>query len=233
MAESVATYTPVPELPDGASWLTRFIYGVKALLILKDEMGNPEAGALINRCFDHEVYAVVVERMKATEEGRRLLAERPSMSDEHLDLDALSALPEGTLGHAFATYYADQGFPPFDTTEPVDTDVQYVSKRYRETHDLMHVLTGYTTDNLGEMELQAFMRGTIGIRSALLILVFGYGVNVWDRAVFLPTTYYRLLKRARVRGERADLFLAFPFEEHWETPLAEVRRAVLGEEPCA
>lgn len=233
MAESVATFTPVPELPDGASWFTRFRYGVLALNILKDEMGNPEAGALLNRCFDHEVYADLAARMRETEEGRWILDNRPTLEGEALDLEALGQLPEGTLGRAFAQYYIDQGFPPFSTNEPTGTDVLYVSKRYRETHDLMHVITQYSTNNRGEMELQAFMRGHLGIRSAVLILVFGYLGTLTDRTVFLPTTYFGLVRRALKRGRKANLFLNFPFEKHWETPLDEVRRAILGEEPAA
>ena len=228
----------VPKLPDNPSLLTRARLGLKALMIVKDDPGHPEAGALINDCFDLEVYAEQIARLKQTPHGRRLLAERPSLQGPELDLDALDGMPEGTLGRALARYFRDNNISPFVTRQPIERDVDYISKRYRETHDIYHLVTGYGTDLVGEMALQAFAMGNLGIRSPWFILPFGYLASLMPGAVgalgeapprMMPMAYIRLLRTAHRRGAQARPFLDFPFEDHWGTPLADLRQQLLGE----
>src|SRR5579883_1038025 len=56
-------------------------------------------------------------------DGRRLYAERRAI-DSTTDLDALAALPEGTLGHAYATFLRARGLTPevFDGAPPEYAD---------------------------------------------------------------------------------------------------------------
>ena len=219
--------TVVPTLPDGASAPKRLYYGLLALNILKDDAGNPKAGALINRCFDHEVWGAHAERMRIGVDGERLLAERPGLQQADLNLGRLAQLPEGTLGRSLALYFEHNGFPPFDTDQPTETDSDYLSKRYRETHDCYHVITEYKTDDMGEMELQAFVMGNLGIRSGWVITVLAYlPVGAWKYR-FHPLRYIRLLRAAYKRGAQARPFLEFPFEDHWETPVSDVRALML------
>jgi ubiquinone biosynthesis protein COQ4 len=51
---------------------------------------------------------------------------------------------------------------PFESSYPVRNDAEYLAKRYREVHDIVHFVTGYGTDPIGELELQAFVVGTLG-----------------------------------------------------------------------
>ncbi len=110
-----------------------------------------------------------------------MLSVRPSLQGKTLDLGALDLLPEGTLGHEFARYFRDNKISPFETTLEIKSDIDFISKRYRETHDLLHVLTGYATDVMGEMELQAYALGNLGIRTAMLILLVGTLGQLKDR----------------------------------------------------
>jgi ubiquinone biosynthesis protein COQ4 len=226
------TQTPVPTLPPDPSLATRVRLGYQALMIAKDDPGNPEAGALINDCFEQEVYARLVEHMRGHPDGARLLSERPSLQGDEVDLVALLALPEGTLGHELARYYDDHGITPFDTTQPLLSDVDYVSKRYRETHDIYHLLTGYGTDVLGEMELQAFVRGNLGSRAPLMMLPFGwlasrFGVSIAgdEEVESLPLSrYVRRVRAARRRGAAVPPLITIPFEDFWDHTVEELRR---------
>ena len=217
----------VPVLPPGASWPTRLLFGLRALFILKDDAGNPQAGALVNRCFDYEVYRAHLTRMQGTDEGRRLIAQRPSLQRGELDLGALAALPAGTLGRELVRYFEANGFPPFATDQDLLDELDYLSKRYRETHDCYHVVTGYTTDDLGEMELQAFVMGNLGISSPWVITVFGYLPVAVLQHRMGPTSYVRLLRAAWERGRRARPFLEFPFEERWAARVDDLRAELL------
>ena len=161
-----------PFLPDNASLFTRLRVATQCLEVLKDDPANPTCGQLINICLDLNVYASLVQQLQRSEEGRRMLSERPSLQGKELDLTVLERLPEGTLGREFARYFRDNKISPFETTLELKNDIDYIGKRYRETHDLLHVLTGYGTDVVGEMEVQAYALGNLGIRTAAFILLF-------------------------------------------------------------
>ncbi|MET0404453.1 MAG: Coq4 family protein [Cystobacter sp.] len=213
-----------PSLPDNASLVTRLRVARQCLEVLKNDPTDPTSGQLINICLDLGVYADIVQRFQRSEEGRRLLSERPSLQGKELDLSALERLPEGTLGNAVAGYFRDNKIAPFETTLELKNDVDFIGKRYRETHDLLHVLTGYGTDVVGEMELQAFALGNLGIRTAVLILLFGTFEHLKQgRPGISMSAFLRRLRAAHRRGRASEQFLSFWFEHHWETPVTTLR----------
>lgn len=219
-------------LPDNASLFTRLRVALKALKVLKGDEGNPTAGQMINDCLDREVYAALVQKLKSSEEGRRLLSTRPSLQSKDIDLDALARLPEGTLGHEFARYFRDHKISPFETTIELKSDIDFIGKRYRETHDLLHLLTGYGTDVMGEMEVQAFALGNLGIRTAALILVVGVIGQLKDRHAGVNLDeYVRRVWAAYQRGRASQPFLSYWFERHWETPVTTLCTQVFVQQP--
>ena len=89
----------------------------------------------------------------------------------------------------------------------------------RQTHDLWHVVTNAETDPAGEVALQAFTWAQVGAPSAGILAALG----------MLKTLRHdcRILKDVAelIRlGRAADRLVVFPWEDHWATPLAEVRR---------
>jgi ubiquinone biosynthesis protein COQ4 len=208
-------------LPDDASLFTRVWVALQAIKAIKGDEGNPVYGQLINACLDGNVYVALAEQLLLCEEGRRMLSERPSLQGKQLDLDALERLPEGTLGHEFARYFRDNKISPFETTLELKTDIDFIAKRYRETHDLLHLVTGYGTDVMGEIELQAYALGNLGIRTALLIVAVGTLGQIKSRQSGVDlSVYLRRLWAAYHRGRASPLFLDFWFEHNWETPVA-------------
>ncbi|QRN93509.1 hypothetical protein JRI60_30530 [Archangium violaceum] len=208
-------------LPDNASLFTRLRVARQCLEVLKDDPTNPTCGQLINICLDLNVYASLAQQLRRSEEGRRMLSERPSLQGKELDLDALERLPEGTLGHGFARYFRDNKISPFETTLELKNDIDFIGKRYRETHDLLHVLTGYATDVMGEMELQAYALGNLGIHTAKLILLFSAVEHFKaPQSGVGRSEFLRRVGAAYRRGRASQQFLGFRFEHHWETPVA-------------
>ncbi len=160
-------------------------------------------------------------RFYASAEGQRLYAEDRSIDTRHVDLDALAQLPAGTLGHEYTRFLADRDFTPdlFQAPENVaDPRASYLMKRIRQTHDLWHLLTGHPTNPAGEVALQAFTYGQLGAPSSLLIALAGTARGLSDRRT-LPA---EVLSAYRA-GRRAAPLVAFPWEDHWATPLAELR----------
>ena len=209
-----------PTLPENASLLTRVRLSLHALKVLSDDPANTYYGPLINLCLDSDTYAKLARTWRESDEGRRMLDERPTLQGRELDLDALASLPEGTLGHEFMRYFRNNGIEPFVTAFPIKTDVDYLSKRYRETHDLFHVLTGYATDEDGEMELQAFVLGNLGVRQAILILMYSLPGRFKHGGLPAVRAYLRKVRAAYRRGQRSRELLSVRYEKLWEQPVS-------------
>jgi ubiquinone biosynthesis protein Coq4 len=158
----------------------------------------------------------------ADPDGQRLYAEGRAI-DSRLDLDALAALPAGTLGHAYARFLRDRGLTPdvFDGRPDGvrDDRAAYVIQRLRQTHDLWHVVTGYDTDAASEVALQAFSYAQLRAPSSFFLAAAGTARGMRDK----PSLPRESLAGYRA-GARAGKLATFPWEDHWATPLAEVRR---------
>ncbi len=216
-------------LPEGASLFTRLRVALRALGVLEKDPGDSVAAPLLNACLDGGVYRDLSRRLLELPEGRELLTTRPVLEGSSIDLPALARLPERTLGHDFARYFEVNKIRPFESPYEVRNDVDYLSKRYRETHDIAHVLTGYDTDVLGEMQLQAFMVGNLGIRTGLLILAYSLFRGVPGLSLF---AYFRKLRAAYRRGAGSAQLIRMRYERYWATPVDALREQ-LGIPPLA
>jgi ubiquinone biosynthesis protein COQ4 len=193
----------LPTLPENPSLLTRLRVGLQALEVLQVNPTDPAYGALF--------YDSVEIGLKASA----------------LDLDALEKNPPGSLGHTFARYFRDRGLMPIDTLSPPKNDAQYVAMRLRETHDFHHMVTGYDTDVLGEMELQAFTLGNLHLRTSLIILL--QSAKAAQRVPdFDAARYARRLWTAFRRGSQSRQLASFRWEDHWATPLAMLREQLVA-----
>lgn len=167
-----------------------------------------------------------LDRFFSDPNGARLYAEKRAIDSHTVDLDALAALPAGTLGHAYAEFLRSRGFSPevFDGPPPNVSDprTSYVIQRARQTHDLWHVVTGHDTDPAGEVALQAFTFGQLRAPSTFILSTVGTLRGLREQ----PSLPRDVLAAFRL-GRRAEKLLTFPWEDHWATPLTAVR-ALLG-----
>src|SRR5438046_3493550 len=100
-------------------------------------------------------------RFRQTEFGQRALAERRRLFDRLEDWETLKAFPAGTLGRAYYEFMASEhlsaaGLAEVSTIPQSDDDSIWFRERNREMHDLLHIVTGYGRDPLGEASLVAF-----------------------------------------------------------------------------
>jgi len=154
--------------------------------------------------------------------GRRLYEERRLIDARSVDLDALGALPEGTLGRAYADFLRSRGLSPdvFEHApdEVPDPRMAYVIQRLRQTHDLWHVVTGYETDPASEIALQAFTFAQVRGPSSLILAALGTLRGTPSK----PDLVLDVVSAFRI-GLRAEKLAVFPWEDHWTRPLVEVR----------
>jgi len=154
-----------------------------------------------------------------------LYQEQRAIDSRTVDIDALAALPEGTLGHAYATFLRAHGLTPeiFDGKPDgiEDPRLSYVIQRMRQTHDLWHVVTGCETIQPARSRCKRSRSPRSAPGSAN------------------PRRRRRGARRPREAGHRARCRQAVPARhqgepaaelrvgDHWATPLADVR-ALLG-----
>lgn len=213
------TPPPLPTLPENPSLFTRLRVGLKTLQVLKVEPTNPAWGALFYDSVELGRCTELARQFSRHAEGRRLLADKPSLSGSELDLEALEKLPAGTFGHTFARYYREKGLQPIVTLSPPKNDAEYIAKRLRETHDFIHLVTGYGTDVMGEMDVQGFTLGNLHLRTSLVILLNTARELPQHVPDFNAAVYARRLWAAFRRGANSRQLASFRWEDHWETPM--------------
>lgn len=141
-----------------------------------------------------------------------------------IELESLTQLPPGSLGHSYASQLRSLGLTPDTLVDPrpITTDAAYITHRLRETHDLVHVLTGFGIDGPGELGVQAFNLAQNRSPLAVMLIFGGLLRTLQDDEPLEPLL--RALARGFALGLEADLVIAAKLEEGWERPLAEWRR---------
>lgn len=226
MHASTETMPTRPELPydDLKTW-PRIGRGLRALRKLRDNPDDTELALKAALLLNTGALARTLDKFESHDEGREVLAARPALDHQHVDLAALAALPSHTLGHAYAHFLNSRGLtlevfvPP---REIRDERKRYIGQRLRQTHDLWHVLTGYNTDVPGEIELQAFSFGQLQTPFAFFVALGGVLKAPMERS----DLFGRVLRAYR-RGRNAKQLCYRTWEKRFELPLADVR-AELG-----
>lgn len=145
----------------------------------------------------------VLLRLLCEPGGLELLHDKPAL-DANLDADLFQAPPD---------------LPPV---------IAYFAQRFRQTHDVWHVLSGCGIDVPGEIALQAFCHGQLGTPAPALAAIVGsvrYGLGD-------PSVARRSWDAYR-RGKRARFLLAVRWEALWAEPLDALRARFCIDEPAA
>ena len=191
-----------------------------ALRTLMNNPGRLDQVLVLNQAVNAKRISDAVVKFGATDEGRRFFAERPRIDRTHVDFDALRQLPDGTLGREYTRFLDSNGITPdaFEKLPDGDERAAWLMLRLRQTHDLWHVLTGYTPDVRGELLLQAFTYAQIRAPGALVLVIFGT-----LRWMNFDPQYLKALRRAFSRGKATKFLPTVRWEELWATPVSELR----------
>ena len=176
----------------------------------------------------------MVSRMKASPNGPDLLDARHDVLSLIADRDTLRALPEGSLGREYCRFAEEnQLYPEILAAEvraarsetggwvPEATpEAAYLHDRFRDLHDLWHVLTGYGTDMAGEWGIIAFQSKQVGYHSMAVMAFF----NMLKHALAGRPDLLIIWWKGRRRGRKAAYLLSADWERLLKLPLDEVRR---------
>ncbi len=139
------------------------------------------------RFFDHLPWVDVDKRVAgflATPEGQRIFETEPFLPDFLDDHDTLRReYPAGSLAHAYCDYMETEGlsaaglvaeFEEFrlEGGRP-DDQIEWYNDRLRDTHDLLHLLSGIGRDTLGEATLGAYVFGQRPSHGHLILGIAG------------------------------------------------------------
>jgi len=200
---------------------TRFREATSALSVLMKDHTRLDQVLVFTKAVNLGRLRRAADRIEELPEGAALFAARPRIDRTHVDFDALRRLPDGTLGREYTRFLDENGITPdvFEELPSVgDERVAFMMLRMRQSHDLWHVLTGYSPDVPGEIRLQAFTFAQTGAPSALFLTVFGT-----LRWTFAKKGHVGEVVRAFRRGRAAKFLPTFRWEDHWSTPVTELR----------
>ena len=146
-----------------------------------------------------------------SEEGRKRLDEArylPPLLDNH---DWLRTLPDGSLGRAYLDFMTREGLTAKGlvdeyTASGINRDyghpeMNIYGDRLRDTHDMLHVLTGFGRDALGEASVLGFSHAQHG-GPGILFIAYGAAREVRKTAP-KGAPVYKSINEARRIGKAA------------------------------
>lgn len=153
------------------------------------------------------------------------------------DLQAMLAMPKDSLGWTYATILSTMGYDPEfypHATENM-TDGEYISFRTGKTHDIHHILTGFSLDNFGELGVISIAAGQTRFPSFLfvdllsLMMSFFFSEQLYNEASSPPeqaqTLKYKLelISQGLAIAKQAKPLFPIKWEEGFEKPLEQWR----------
>jgi len=96
--------------------------------------------------------------------------------------------------------------------------INWMARRYRDTHDIWHVLTGYSADDIGEMCLAMFsfaQTKSFGWLMVSIAILLKQGITFKNLS---------LIRNAYVRGKNAKFFLAENYDILLDEDLSTARK---------
>jgi len=193
------------------------------------------------------------QRLLQSPEGGRQAYQHLELADKLQDRDWVASFAPGTVGAAYKDFIAPRGLTAYGLAEESrkvsgEMDAQHplawYGRRLRDVHDIWHVLSGYSTDALGEACVVSFSFaqtkslgfGFIGAGAALQLesaksgIPFGKAVyQAWRngaKAAWLPGQDYERLFAEPLDAARARLNVARP--TIYDSIPAHQRDGVLG-----
>lgn len=175
----------------------------------------------------------------STERGRVIFQAEPYLPDFLDDHAALRRTPKGSFGHAYCDFMEREGLSAagmVEATSARDQDqrmfgdgVGWYIDRLRDFHDIVHILTGYGRDLLGEQCVLAYTYHQRPCPGNLFLAWAGIVMAKAKRKSQAPII--RALLEARRNGKLCPRIVEQPIQELFAMPLATVREMFNVPEP--
>lgn len=206
--------------------------------LIKDKEDTTQVFHITNALNGNDLYKAYNDFITHPE-GRKRFMERRILPPILDDRTLLKSMPKGSLADAYCDFMDTQGltaqglvdeFDRFavDIQDDRDPDFKWYNNRLRDTHDMLHVLTGYSRDALGETSVLAF---TYQQHSGFGIQFIAYmGALEVKRWAPKGAPVIGAIREAARRGKAAKNIEHYDLLDLLPRPLEEVRE-MLGVEP--
>ncbi|CAH0486218.1 unnamed protein product [Peronospora farinosa] len=188
---------------------------------------TPERGdmlAALGEVTGRDALRRIHAKMCADPVGARILAEKPVIRNDRIDIKYLRSLSTDSFGHHYAMFMELHGFDA-DNRSLVrfvdDPELAYVMRRHRELHDFWHTLFAVPPTVLGEIALKyvemAHSKLPVSALSAFVgPLRLSYEERCLLKKVYLPWASHV--------SKKVHSLHCVMYEEEFETPIEELRQ---------
>jgi ubiquinone biosynthesis protein COQ4 len=175
----------------------------------------------------------------ASEHGRAIYQSEPHLSEIFDDHVTLRRTPKGSFAHAYCDFMEREGLTAAGMVEASGNDrnglplladgVEWYGDRLRDTHDILHILTGYGRDPLGEQCVLAYLfhqrpsPGHLAVSWAATLLMKLKGKT--------QAPILRAVAEAHRHGRLCPRIVEQPIRELLQMPLDTVRERLSVHEP--
>lgn len=170
-------------------------------------------------------YRALIDRHRHEPALASLLRDEPELSTRFVDFHYLRSLPETTLGGAYARHLDDNGitadYQAAWTRWVDEPDIAYLMRRFRQTHDVWHVLLGLGIRGHEEVLLHAFSYGQLRLPVSALVVAFGSLKHMVLEKRWADLT--RGIKAAYRMGLIAEPLMLVRWEDHWTESVHSIR----------
>ncbi len=167
----------------------------------------------------------------STPRGRQIYQDEPYLPDFLDDHDALRRTPKGSFAHAYCDFMEREGLTAAGMVEAsssrltngiqLNDGVSWYIDRLRDFHDILHIVTGYGRDLLGEQCIFAYMYHQ---RPSPGHLMLAWAGTLMMRAkIRTNAPIIGALREARSNGKQCPRIVEMPIQKLFEMPLEEVR----------
>jgi ubiquinone biosynthesis protein COQ4 len=207
------------------------LHPINAFRAMRKLMQNREDTGqvfLLNEALRGKTTLRQIAKFRRTEVGKVALADHRRLLDRLNDRETLAALPAGTLGRAYYEFMQAENLSADGLVEAsktlkswrIDDDVTWFRERNREMHDLLHIVTGYGRDPLGEASLVAFSFAQTWLKGFLVIAITA-SLRLSQAVPDQPMK--RAVFEGWRRGRRAKWLIAADWEALLSQPIEAIR----------
>jgi ubiquinone biosynthesis protein COQ4 len=187
---------------------------------------DPNDGSHISRLTDltsMNTLRWIKMKMEESEEGKRILTDKPRVSTESVNFEKLKNFDKNTLGFLYFQYMSNNYFSP--DNRPVvefipDLELAYICQRYKETHDFYHVIFNLGRTVRDEVALKWFEALHLRLPSSSIAGLFGSLRLSPSEIIFL---YSNLLPNVVENSKNSKFVMSVYFENRLEQNIDDLR----------
>lgn len=193
----------------------------------------------IFQCLPRKAFRDEAVAFLKSDYGQALKAREPFLPNLLDDHDRLRAMPAGSVAHAYCDFMQSEGLSAHGLVEEFEKfsdvkfgdQIEWYFNRSRDVHDLLHVLTGYGRDALGEASVLAFTYGQ-NPGPANIFIAYLAALNI-KKTVSWSAPVMKSVRQARKSGAACPRLIEQDITALLSEPLEDARKRLNIAKPTA